>query len=61
MKIDIDLIKTFLNLLTFYIINSMEFTVEFLTLMRFCLLQGYIRQGPLKQMNGIAPNGLEIR
>ena len=37
-KIDIGLIKTFLNLLTFCFINSLNFNAEFSTLMIFCSL-----------------------
>ena len=40
-KINIDLIKNFPNLLTFYFINSMNFNANFLNWMRFCLLQGF--------------------
>ena len=42
-KINIDLIKTFSNLLTLYFINPMNFKAEFLTLMILGLLQGHIR------------------
>ena len=42
-KINIDLIKTFPNLLTAYFIDSMNFNTEFASLMRFCLMQGYKR------------------
>lgn len=42
MKINIDLIKKNSNMLTFYLIGSMNFNAEFPTLMRFCLLQGYL-------------------
>ena len=42
-KIDMDLIKIFTNLLTLYSVNSINFNAEFPTLMRLCLFQGYIR------------------
>ena len=41
-KINIDLIKPFPNLWTFYFINSMNFNAEFPTLKEFCLLHGNI-------------------
>ena len=44
MKISIDLIKSFPNLRTFYFIDLMMFNIELPTFMRFCLLQGCIRQ-----------------
>ena len=45
LKTNIDSTKTFPNLQTFYLKNSMNFSLEFTILTRFCLLQGYIRQG----------------
>ena len=42
MKIFIDLVKKFSNLMNFYLLGSKTFNAEFPTLMRFCSQQGFL-------------------
>ena len=61
MKINIDRIKSFPNMLIFNLINLINFNAEFPTFMRFCLLQryickisGFLHPGKNQTLNGIS-------
>ena len=56
-KINIDWIKSFPILSTFYFINSKNFNTEFPTLMRFCLQQGLYKIEFLHPWKSHAQNG----